>query len=197
VVKLSEISRGKVIGLAAAGVIFAVGAWTVLQQLGTVTTSVAKNVISQAKPSPAPDSQATTIDNANFKYLVPGTDPAWTFDDKQTAFDQGKGLVKYAVKLNNANLEATITQQEMPLKLKPRGSKDFLAFIDGLKPTRSTDAGKGKLYYLPALKNGAPANGSDTVVYATDDILMFGRSDGVLGYDAWAKLMETMQPVSK
>jgi hypothetical protein len=190
-------SRGNIIGLTLAGAVFAVGAWTVLQQLGSVTTNVAKGVISQTKASPEKDSQLTTIDNANFKYLVPGTDEAWTFDDKQTAFDQGKGLVKYAVKMNNANIEATITQQELPMKLKPRGSQEFLGFIDGLKPTRSTDAGKGKLYYLPALKNGAPANGSDTVVYADDAILMFGRSDGVLGYDAWAKLMGTMKPVSK
>jgi hypothetical protein len=53
--------------------------------------------------------------------------------------------------------------------------------------------GRGTLYYLPALSNGAPAAGADTVIYATNEVLLFGRAERVVGYDGWSKLMGAMK----
>jgi hypothetical protein len=46
---------------------------------------------------------------------------------------------------------------------------------------------------MSALQNGSPAKGADTIIYATDNVLLFGRSSAILGYDAWAKLLASLK----
>lgn len=192
--KFSQMSRGQFLGVMAAGIVFVVGAITVVQQVGKFTTRAAKTVLTATSSNSNPSSTSTGASGVNFAYLVPSQSADWTFDSTQIVFESDKGLVKYSVGLTNAKVSVTITQQSLPSKLRPKGSSEFEAFIAGAKPTRSTVAGLGTVYYLPALKNGSTANGSDTIVFATNDILMFGRSDSVLGYDAWAKLLAAMAP---
>ncbi len=190
-VKFSEMSRGQVIGLALAALVFAVGLAEVVREVRTFTSHLAKTVSHiQASKS----GTVITINNANFDYITLGRDDAWTFDDKLTAFDQSRGVVKCVVTLKQGNVTVTISQQKMPDQLKPRGSDKYNSFVDAQKPMSSQDVGLGKVYYLPALVNGSPAaDGSDTIIYATDDILMFGRAGAVLKSDTWMKLLTSMQ----
>jgi hypothetical protein len=137
----------------------------------------------------------TDITNANFAYMKAKDSADWTLNLNSQTFEQKKGLVKYVVKLANAGTLVTISQQAMPAQLLPRDSKNFNQFIESNKPTRSVDAGSGKLYFLPALQNGVLANGADTVIFATDNVLLFGRAERVVGYDGWTKLLGAMKPV--
>jgi hypothetical protein len=188
VVKFSELSRGQFAGVVVAAVVFVVGAVTVVRGVAAFSGHVAK----QAVQKKAQDSKVTSIDYANFAYLKPGSDADWTLDDSGMAFDQGKGIVKYVVTLKNGNVGVTISQQVMPAQLRPRKSVKFQEFITEEKPAQSQDLGSGTVYYLPALENGAPASGSDTIIYATDDILLFGRAGRVLNYETWVKLLSSM-----
>jgi len=140
------------------------------------------------------DDRLGNIVDANFSYLMPSNDDAWTMQASTETYDASKGLVKYEVKLKNAGTVVTISQQAMPSTLMPRDSAAFNEFVESNKPTRSMDAGSGKAYFLPALQNGVPANGADTVIFATNEVLMFGRAERVVGYDGWTKLLSTMKP---
>ncbi len=184
-----------VLGTLAVAAVFVVGLLTVahglISDLHWPWASAGR--VGQAQQLQGKTDEVTSIDNAKFSYLVPARDAQWQFDSSSTAYDQAKGIVKYLVTIKQGSVGVTISQQAMPADLRPRGSGKFAAFINNLKATRSQDAGSGKAYFLLALENGAPADGSDTVVYATDDILMFGRSGSILDYDVWAKLLASMQ----
>ena len=169
--------------------IFLIGAVTIWQKL----SNQVQDALDARKTSGNVQTvDVLDVDRADFNYYVPGSSDAWTFDKKTAVFDKTSKIVKYGVKLNYSGTMVTMTQQKFPDDLKPRGSTKFLNFIDSVNPSRSQEAGKGTLFFKATLQNGAPANGSDTVVFATDDVLMFGRSASVLGYDAWAKLMASM-----
>lgn len=137
------------------------------------------------------------IENASFAYLSPGADKNWAIDEGSKAYEDSKGVVKYTVKLKNSGTSITISEQIMPADLVPKGSEAFLKFIAASKPTRSNDLSEGTLYFLPALQNGVPASGSDTVIYATNEVLMFGRAERVVGYEGWMALMSAMRPVGR
>jgi len=133
---------------------------------------------------------------AGFDFLVPTASNDWQFDVKSPVFDASKGVVNYKVKLADGS-NVTISQQPMPDELKPwDSSAKFNQFINVSNVTMSEPVGNGKVYFRAALTNGAPANGATSVIYATDDILMFGQAGEVLGYDKWAKLLEAMKPQS-
>ena len=184
------------VGIFLVGAVFAVGLLTISSQaLGWVSNVMKSRPKAKTGVSATPVVASTTsIEAANFNYLSPSTSPDWSVLAGSQAFDKAKNLVKYTVVLNNNNVHVTVSQQVMPTALKPRSSKAFADFIAGSKVSRSQDAGAGTLYFLPALVNGAVANGSDTVIYATDDVLLFGRSEAVIGYEAWAKLISAMRP---
>jgi hypothetical protein len=124
---------------------------------------------------------------------MPGQDDSWTYDDKQTAFDKTRGVVKYVVNLKEADVSITFSQQVMPTQLKPVGSDSWKAFISQEKPMTDQAVGDGTVYYLPALANGVPpASGSDTIIYATDKILMFGKAGRVMDAATWVRLLGSM-----
>ena len=198
-------SRGKFIGMMLAGLVFAVGALTLVQQFGAITAYFAETVVTNQKTysntngsqSPSAPDQPTDVKAANFAYLVPGSSAAWKQDDGQSAFDPAKGIVKYGVTFTNAKVGANVTQQVFPDQLKPRGGDKFRTFIANANPARSADLNGGTLYFLAALKNGVQANGTDTVIFARDDILMFGQARGILGWDAWTQMVSSMKPILK
>ena len=199
-IKFSNMRRGQFVGIMIMVVIFVVGIITISHQVIVLASHLAKpspKVISQAVAATSGESAPTTIDQASFTYLVPASDPVWSYDKQSAVYDAGKGLVKYDLTFTNAKVKASLTQQMMPDQLKPRGSSKFEAFITASKVARSQPTGNGTVFFLSALKNGAPANGSDTIIYATDSILMFGRSDGVLSYDAWVTMLSRLKPVAK
>lgn len=181
----------ELVGVGLVGGIFLIGALTVWQR---VSHQVQGLVDSGKTSGNVQTVNVLDVDRANFGYYIPGTSDAWKFDKSKAVFDKTSGIVKYPVTLTYASTTVNITQQKFPDNLKPRDSGKFQNFIDSANPVRSQDAGKGRLYFMAALQNGAPANGSDTIIYATDDVLMFGRASTVLGYDAWAKLIASMHP---
>lgn len=134
------------------------------------------------------------IDKANFNYLIPGKSDAWSYDETSPAFDSTTGVVKYAMKMKFSQVNVTISQQKFPEKLESRKSDKFMSFVTSSNPSRSQDVGRGTVFFMAALENGAPANGADTIIFATDDVLMFGRAGRVIGYDAWANMLATMKP---
>jgi hypothetical protein len=140
--------------------------------------------------------QVTSVTNAKFNYLIPGNDATWTFDSRSPVYDQTTAVVKYAVPLKFSGNTVTVSQQKLPPDFKDRSGAKFKAFMDGMHPVRVVDAGRGSVYFLPALQNGAPANGADTVIFVTDDVLLFGKTGSVIGFDGWTKLMATMHPHS-
>lgn len=183
----------KIVGVALIGVVFVVGLMTVLQKVGSWLPDVA----SLTHPKQSPNIKTTEVldvKKADFPYLVPGKDDAWKYDATSPVYDKTTGVVKYAVRLNYTQVDITFSQQKMPDALKPRDSAKFTGFINNANPARSQNTGRGTVYFLAALQNGAPANGADTVIFATDDVLMFGKAGRVVGYDAWTKLLGTMKP---
>jgi hypothetical protein len=133
------------------------------------------------------------VKNAPFNFMVPSPNAAWSYDEKSLTFDPDKGVMKYILRLNFAQADLTVSQQVMPDELKVPKSSKLSAFIQASNVVRSQQAGDGTLYFVAALQNGAQANGADAVIYATDDILLFGRTGSILGYDAWANLMASMR----
>jgi len=193
-VRFSEMSRGKFAAVVIAAVLLVVGLVTVVRATGSVTGGLLTGLRKGPVVEPVKQAQVTSINNANFTYFVPATDDNWTFDTKTTAYDQQHGVVKYVVHLKYPVTDVTVSQQVMPNALKPRGSDKFKGFIKDLNVSSSQDVGAGTLYYFPALENGAPASGSDRVVFATDGILLFGQAGQVLHPDAWSKLLVAMRP---
>jgi hypothetical protein len=156
----------------------------------------AKSPAAQTAGKTAEGDKLGNISEAGFGYLVPDDSPSWTLDVPSETYDSNKGVAKYNLKLGSNDTAVTISQQSMPAQLLPRTSAAFTAFVEGNKPTLSVEAGDGTLYFLPALQNGVQASGSDTVIYATDSVLMFGKSERVVGPTDWAKLMSMMKPAS-
>ena len=197
-------SRGKFAAWTLYGLVFLVGALTLVQQLGGYVHHFVSGIVTHQQTysnsssggssgTGGPD-QPAVLSAANFHYLVPGKSANWSMVDGQSAYDSAKGIVKYQVTFANAKISASITQQVFPDQLKPRGGDKFLSFINNTKPTRSADVNSGTLYFLPMLKNGAPTtDGTDTVIFARDDVLMFGQAQGLLGWDAWTQMMASMQ----
>jgi len=199
VVKFREMSRGKFFAWALGGTVFLVGALTLAQQVGSGVSNVAKGVVSHihvysnnSASTASNSSEVADIKNASFDYLVPGSG-TWKVDSSQTAYDPVKGIVKYQVDFSGENASATITQQPFPKQLEPRGGDKFMAFVNASKPARSEDVNGGTVYFLPALENGAPASGTDTVIFARDDVLMFGQAGRVLDWDIWTQMLATMK----
>jgi hypothetical protein len=192
-------SRKKFAAWALYAVIFLVGVTTLVQQVGGYVSKFVQNRVTHEKTyasnsgAGGPD-QPASISGANFDYLIPGKSANWTMSSDQTAYDPAKGIVKYEVTFNNAKVNAAISQQVFPDQLKPRDGDKFSKFIENSKPSRSADVNSGTLYFLPYLKNGSPAqDGTDTVIFARDDVLMFGQSQGMLGWDAWTQMMASMK----
>jgi hypothetical protein len=136
------------------------------------------------------------VKDAPFDFLVPGVSAAWTYDAKSLTFDADKGVMKYGIKLNYANTDVTISQQRMPAELGSRETPKFKEFIVSSNVVRSQQAGNGTVYFIAMMQNGAQAPGADAVIYATNDILMFGKTGSLLGYDAWTALMDSMSKQS-
>ncbi len=204
-VRFSEMSRGRFAGWMLGGLVFVVGSVTLAQQVGGVVSHIANGVVSHQKTyantgttaANGPDAP-TDVSNAKFDYLVPGKSDAWKMNDGQTAYDPDKGIVKYEVTFTNAKVAATVTQQVFPDQLKPRGGDAFRAFVAKSNPSRSADVNGGTVYFLQFLQNGAPSSdGTNTVIFARDDVLMFGQARGMLGYDAWTKMMASLQKAAK
>jgi hypothetical protein len=160
----------------------------VLQEVAQLT-GVIKPVV---KGRQASVGKAAAINSANFDFLTPGPNKAWTFDPASVVTDDQKGLVKYTVHLTNADVDVIVTQQTLPGELAPRTSDRFQQFIRDQKATISQPVGDGMLYFVPALMNGQPADGTDTVIYANDKILLFGRGAKFVGTGAWVGLMRAM-----
>lgn len=180
------VGAGMVVG------VFAIGLVTVLQKIGNQVTTVVQTHGNSASNVKQVD--VLSVDRADFDYFVPASSDAWKFDAKTAVFDKTSGVVKYGVQLTYAGITVTISQQKFPDALKPRSSSKFSNFVDSFNPSRTQDSGRGTVYFKATLQNGAAANGSDTVMYATDDVLMFAQAGSVLGYDAWSKLLTAMQP---
>jgi len=207
VVRFSEMSRGQFAKWLLFGMVFLVGSITMVQQLGGVVSRISNSIVTNVKTytnsgsSPVTngdaggsDQSSTNLAQAKFDYLIPGSSDAWKLMDGQSAYDSDKKLVKYGVLFAHAQVAAGITQQVFPDNLKPRDGDAFKAFIVKANPARSVDVNGGTLYFLPMLDNGAPStSGTDTVIFARDDVLMFGQAKGMLGWDAWTQMMASMK----
>jgi hypothetical protein len=183
------------IGLAAAVVVvvFGVGLVSIVRGLGSAAAPAIKVVKGQdAKVK----GLAVGAGSAKFTILTP-THADWDFDDKSLIYDEIKEVVKYQLTLRDADMKVVISQQKMPEELKPTTGAKFNQFILSSNVVRSEPVREGKVYYQAALTNGAQANGTTTVIYATDDVLMFGNAPAVMAYDKWAVLMSSMSKTSK
>lgn len=176
-------TRRIVLASVASGVVLAAG-------VGWVWSSLARPA---AKSSSPKIGVVHDVKDAPFNFLVPGANAAWTYDTSSQRFDPDKGVMQYGVKLTYSNDVVTISQQLMPDELKPVKSDKFMAFINSSNVVRSQQAGPGTLYFIGMNQVGGSAPGTDAVIYATDDILLFGRTGSVVGYDAWAGLMASMK----
>lgn len=191
------------LAVAAVGVlaVFGIGMVTlsrsVFQQRKAVVTThksgSAGNATQAADGQSANPDQLTHIKEASFSYLTPKLDPDWDFDLDSLVYDASKELVRYVFAFHNSGVQVAVTQQPLPAELMPRTSAAFDAFIQDNKVSRSQDVGQGTVYFLPALKNGVPGAGSDTIIFATDSILMFAKADSLVGYDPWLKYIEKLQ----
>jgi hypothetical protein len=195
-------NRKKFTAWALYAVVFLVGVSTLVQQVGGWVSHVWQTRVSHVQTidnsksdsGAGGDDQPIAISAAKFNYLIPGKSAAWKMEDSQTAYDPAHAIVKYQVTFINAKLDAVITQQVFPDQLKPRRGDKFTAFINSSKPTRSADVNSGTVYFLPALQNGQlSASGTDTVIFARNDVLIFGQAHGILGWDAWTQMMASMQ----
>jgi hypothetical protein len=130
---------------------------------------------------------------AVFPYLVPKPNSAYQFDPESTLFDQTKGIVKYNVILKDKNTKITISQQKLPEELRPvPDSAKFNQFILASNVNYSLSIAGGKVFFRMAQQNGAPASGATTVIFATNDVLLFGQSGDILSYEKWSKLLGEM-----
>lgn len=195
-------SRGKLAAWALYALVFLIGALTLIQQAGTYVAHIVDSHVSHVQNYNNSNSSTGTggadstanVSSANFDYLLPSSNSAWTVATSQIAYDPAHAIVKYDVTFTNAKVVATITQQVFPQQLSPRTGANFTAFINNSKPTRSLDENGGTLYFLPALRNGVLASdGTDTVIFARDDVLMFGQAQSILGWAAWTQIMGSMQ----
>lgn len=180
------------------GVIALIAFFFVIGLVGKTTKKKPKTAVTpmsqSAQQQLAPTSSSTS--RAPFRYLAPKTDAAWNAALDAKYYDGATGALKYVVTLKQGNVLVAISQQNMPEKLKPRGSANFMAMINDAKITNSRDIGQDTLYFIPALMNGVPANGATTVIYATDSILLFGKSDSVVSFDNWEKLIKSLSTVT-
>jgi hypothetical protein len=169
--------------------IFAVGLVTMVRGLGAAVAPVAKVVTGRDSSA---QGAATTIGHAKFAYLIP-KNRDWELQSNSVVYDEGKGVVRYQLMLKDADLPLVMSQQVMPDELKPQTGAKFDQLVLASNVVRSQAAGKGKVYFEAALTNGVQANGATNVIYATDDILMFGHAPTVLAYDKWVALMASME----
>lgn len=180
--------------IALVGGVFVIGMLTVAQKVGNWLPDLSR-VLHPAKTDNVKVVPVAKISEADFPYLVPGKDADWTYDEASPAYDKAKGVVKYGVTLNNAHINVTFSQQRFPKDLQSRTSNKFKAFVNDSNPARSQDTGRGTLYFLQSIENGAPSSsGADTIIFATDDVLLFGKTGRIVGYDGWAKLLSSMHP---
>lgn len=157
-------------------------------------TGAAGGVVSAGQTGSDSADRFAPVSQIDFGYLTPKLDPNWDYDAGSLAYDAAKGVVRYSLKFHHNNVGVVITEQAMPSQLMPRTSDAFTAFLTENKVFRSQDVGKGTIYFLPAMKNGVLGGGADTVIFATDSILLFGKADSFVGFDPWLELMAAMQP---
>jgi hypothetical protein len=180
--------------MAAAGVIFVVGLVTVWEKIQSSLPDLS-NLTRPTKSGNVKNYELANIKDAKFPYLVPGKNAAWEYDEKTIAYDKAKDVVKYVVRLNNSHANVTFSQQKFPKDLESRKSPKFMAFVNDSSPTRSQDTGRGTVYFLSSLENGVESTkGADTVIFVTDDVLMFAKAGRIVGYDGWSQLLATMRP---
>ena len=183
-VKFSEMSRGKFFAVILASAVFCVGAVTLLKIVSSVTGKLAKDVTGGTTAG-----KLSVVKNAAFAYWVPGSDPAWTFDPRSKVVDQAHGVITYAITFASGSVPVKVSQQQMPEALKPVGGSAWKRFIDQEKPITDQPVGDGTIYYLPALANGTQvSDGSDTIIFSSDNILMFGQAGSILKSAQWSSL---------
>jgi hypothetical protein len=182
-----------VLGIGVAAVVFVVGLVTILRGVGLAVTPTLTQVRGGERSEAG---VAASVSKAKFSYLAPDNDKAWKLDDKSLVYDESKGVVKYQIAQKDGGATIVISQQKLPDDLKPQTSAKFTQFILASGVARSQEVGLGKVYFQQALLNGAPANGATTVIYATDDILLFGHAGMVLDYAKWSKLLGDLRMVS-
>jgi hypothetical protein len=182
------------LAIATMSVVFLVGFITVLEKIQGSLPDLSQ--ITQPKKSGnVKNYEVANVRDAKFPYLVPGKNAAWEYDEKTIAYDKAKDVVKYGVRLNNSQANVTFSQQKFPKDLESPKSPKFMAFVNDSNPTRSQDTGRGTVYFLSSLENGVETTkGADTIIFVTDDVLMFAKAGRIVGYDGWSQLLATMRP---
>jgi hypothetical protein len=150
-------------------------------QLTGQTTGSSESRKSVATASPPP-----------FPYLAPDSSSGWKYNKDQLAYDARTGVSKYTVTLVSDSATVTISQQQMPPKLRARDGLDFQQLTRDSKATRQLDIPGGGLYLVPAYSGPGSISGSAIVIMATDSVLLFGRSDKVIPEASWSKLLSAM-----
>lgn len=187
-----------IVGVMALTGLLAVGVTSVAKSLKRNQDSpagadaVAGKVV-EAQKSSRVSTEVAKISEANFDYLVPKDGGAWTYDPAGEVYDKTTGVVKYGVQRQSKGLSVTVSQQAFPEKLGSRQTAAFADFTKQYKVVANQEAGAGTAYFMPALENGQPSKGTDTVIYATDKVLMFARGNSIMGYGEWAELFSTMK----
>ncbi len=178
-------SKPLVIGVAIIIAVLAVGAGMVLLRQHKTASVV---------PAGAKPGQDTAVSQQPpFTYLSPKSDPAWGYHPDTIVYDAKAGVAKYLLAFkDNGGFNVTLSQQQMPATLKPRTSANFKQLITDAKASKSFDVGLGTVYLVPAFSGPGSVVGSATAIFATDDILMFGRTDQVTSDANWTKIFQAM-----
>jgi hypothetical protein len=174
-------------------VVFAVGLVTIIKGMGSAAAPAIKVV--KGKDAKV-QGMAVGAGNAKFTYLTP-SHADWDFDVNSVVYDEIKEVVKYQLMLRGADLPVVISQQKMPEDLKPITGAKFNQFILSSNVVRSETVVGGKIHYQAALVNGAQTNGATTVIYATDEVLLFAHAPAVMAYEKWALLLGSMSGTAK
>ena len=126
---------------------------------------------------------------AEFNPLVPLenlTDANGAQSKPEFKYDKEKKVLGYVAGYNGANL--TISQQQLPKELKSDPAK-LMATADSIKADKRVDTQKGTAYIATDEKTKA-----QTAVFATDDVLVFVRSNKSLDDDEWQMYINQLNP---
>ena len=136
---------------------------TTQTDVGTSTTGVLKDSIT--KPP--------------FQVAAPKKD----LHSGQVAYDSTKGVAVYSIKLKDRNL--VVSQQLLPEGFKSDPTSRLKTLAETIY-AKDAIAGKNSTAYL-----GTSIKGPQTLVFVTNELLVFIKSDGKIDNDQWRTLLDS------
>lgn len=164
--------------MAGAAVIVAVGLFglfSVLAKDPALVSDTPKNAQQQAEADFDPLVPLENLADASGKQSKP-----------EFKYDQEKKVLGYVAEFNTANL--TISQQQVPEDFKSNPAK-LMSVADSIKASKHIETQKGTAYIATDDKTKA-----QMAVFATDDVLVFIRSNKQLDEDEWKLYINQLNP---